>query len=369
MTSADIYATAKTNLRDNVKTLVGIFGGIAGLLLAGTPFTGYGSLDPASADHRWWIATAGLVVAVALVGLSILMLLRLLQPDLVYQSALRQQVDLAPYGRADRDEIEALRREFVLRRNELLPDGTMWVDGLETEADQAYAQWQQALGLLGKEGTPADLATQIEARRQVYEDLDGSLGAVNNWAAYSRLRYRIVKGCNRAFVLGFLALLAIGMFSWAVGQKKEDKKDPPAAQVFVVQPPAAPPPSPPAAALPALNPILFETGRAALSTEGMAELAKARDYLRGHPDTAVLAFAYTDTRGGGAVNRALAARRAQAVRSALIAEGGIGASRIFIAELPETDLPTLTGRAVDSQSNRSVQLMLLALPPLPPRGR
>ncbi len=37
--------------------------------------------------------------------------------------------------------------------------------------------------------------------------------------------------------------------------------------------------------------------------------------------------------------------------------------RIFVAELPETDLPTLTGQAVDSQSNRGVQLMLLALPP------
>lgn len=52
--------------------------------------------------------------------------------------------------------------------------------------------------------------------------------------------------------------------------------------------------------------------------------------------------------------------------SALIAEGGIAASRVFVAEMPETDLPTLTGRAIDSQSNHSVQLMLLALPP---RGR
>jgi outer membrane protein OmpA-like peptidoglycan-associated protein len=360
--STDIYATAKANLRDNVKTLVGIFGGIAGLLLAGTPFTGYGSLDPASADHRWWIATIGLVAAVALVGLSILLLLRLLQPDLVYQSALRQQVDLARYGRVDRDEIEALRREFERQRGELLPDGTQWVDGLETQADQAYAQWLEALDLLGAPGAPADLKTLIDGRRQVYEGLQDSLEAVNNWAAYTRLRYRIVKGCNRAFVRGFLALLAIGMFSWAVGQKKEDKKDAPVAQIFVVQPPAALPPSPPTA-LPAVNPILFKTGQAVLSTEGMAELAKARDYLRGHPDTAVLAFAYTDTRGGGAVNRALAARRAQVVRSALIAEGGIAASRIFVAELPETDLPIFTGRAVDSHSNRSVQLMLLALPP------
>lgn len=366
MASTDTYATAKTNLRDNVKTLVGIFGGIAGLLLAGTPFTGYGSLDPASADHRWWIASVGLIVAVMLVGFSILTLLRLLQPDLVYQSVLREQIDLAPYGQADRDEIEALRREFVLRRGDLLRHGTKWLDGTEQEADQAYAQWMQALAFLGKPGASADLAIQIESRRKVYEDLQNSLEAINNWAAYVRLRYRIVKGCNRVFVLGFLALLAIGMFSWAVGQKKEDKSDALPAQVFFIEPPAALLRSPASEAPPALDPIMFETGRAVLSVEGMAELAKARDYLRSHPFAGVLIFAYTDTRDGGAVNRALAAQRARAVRSALMAEGGISASRIFVAELPKTDVPTLTGRAVDSQSNRSVELMLLALPT---RGR
>lgn len=366
MASTDSYATAKTNLRDNVKTLVGVFGGIAGLLLAGTPFTGYGNLDPTSADHRWWIATVGLVAAVLLVGRSILLLLRLLQPDLVYQSVLREQVDLASYGRDDRDEIEALRREFERWRNDLLPDGRTSLDQLEADADIAYAQWEEAQALFGTTDAPADLTKQVEARRQVYEELSGSLQAINDWAAYSRLRYRIVRGCQRALVLGFLALLAIGMFSWAVGQKREDKTEAPMAQVFVVQPPAAPPPpsSPGAAALPMLNPILFETGRATLSIEGTAEIAKARDYLRSHPETGVLVFAYTDTRGSGTVNRALATRRAQAVRSALMTEGGIGASRIFVAELPATDLPTLTGRAVDSQSNRSVQLMLLALPPI-----
>jgi len=82
--STDPYATAKASLRDNVKTLLGIFGGIAGLLLAGTPFNGYGSLDPALATIRWLIATVGLIAAVLLVGKSMALLLRLLKPDLVY---------------------------------------------------------------------------------------------------------------------------------------------------------------------------------------------------------------------------------------------------------------------------------------------
>jgi len=358
--STDIYTTAKANLRDNVKTLVGIFGGIAGLLLAGTPFTGYGGLDPASATVRWSLATVGLVAAVWLVGKAIVLLLRVLQPDLVYQSALRRQVDLAIYDPADREEVEALRREFERRHRNLLRDGMEWVDDLETAANQAYERWAEAVN-------GPDLTHLIDIRRQIYDSLQDDLGNVNQWAAYTRLRYRIVKGCNEAFVLGFAALVAIGVFSWAVGQKKEDKKEVPVAQIFVVQPPPAlPPPSPPVAALPAVNPILFETGKAVLSIEGITELAKVRDYMRGHPDIGVLALAYTDTRGGRTVNRGLAARRAGAVRSALIAEGGIAASRIFVTELPETDLPTLTGRAVNSQSNRSVQLMLLTLPS---RGR
>lgn len=54
----DIYATAKSNLRDNVKTLIGVFGGVAGVLLAGTPFSGFGRLDLGSV--RFYIASLSL---------------------------------------------------------------------------------------------------------------------------------------------------------------------------------------------------------------------------------------------------------------------------------------------------------------------
>nr|WP_231379933.1 OmpA family protein [Polaromonas sp. CG_9.11] len=112
-----------------------------------------------------------------------------------------------------------------------------------------------------------------------------------------------------------------------------------------------------------MNAILFETGRSNLSAEGIAEVAKARDFLHTHPDTVVLLFAYTDTRGDAKLNRALATRRAQVVKNVLMVEGGISASRIFVAELPQIDLPLLTGHAANSEKNRSVQLVLLPLPP------
>ncbi|MDB5946004.1 MAG: OmpA family protein [Ramlibacter sp.] len=370
MASADIYATAKSNLRDNVKTLIGIFGGIAGLLLAGTPFSGYGALSAFSG--RWWVASIGLLLAVVFVGLSVWLLLRLLQPDLVYQSALRQNVDLNRFDKSDRDEIDALRKEFLAHREDMLPSGAKGLDDLEALADTAYGRWQTALASVPVPGAPAgavQAASQPEAERKAYEDLNDSLTTINQWAAYVRLRYRIIRGCNKAFLLGLAALCAIGVFSWAVGQRNEegDKKE--AAQqahVIVLGGTAPTPAQPGAAPLPLLNAILFETGRSNLSAEGMTETAKARDFLRTHPDTGVLAFAYTDTRGNAKLNRALANRRARVVKDALMTEGGISGSRIFVAELPETDLPLLTGRAVDSEKNRSVQLVLL---PLPPRGR
>nr|WP_284507926.1 OmpA family protein [Caballeronia sp. GACF4] len=242
----------------------------------------------------------------------------------------------------------------------------LWLDDLEADVAGAHKDWLDEVDLASASNAPPERTVRVDILRQIHEALYDNVGAINNWAAYTRLRGRVVDGCNRALGLGFAALVAIGVFSWAVGQKKEVKVDPPVTQVFVIATPVSnppPPPSPPVAALPALNPILFETGKAVLSAEGMTELAKSRDYLRGHRDTCVLVLAYTDTRGSRAVNKALAARRAQAVRGALIAEGGISAARIFVAELPETDLPALTGRAVDSQSNRSVQLLLMTSPP------
>ncbi|WP_143040631.1 OmpA family protein [Paraburkholderia caballeronis] len=361
MDSTDSYATPKASLRDNVKTLLGVFGGIAGLLLAGTPFNGYGSLDPTRAPIRWLIATVGLIAAVLLIGRSMVLLLRLLKPDLVYASVLREHVDLTGYAPADLEEVGWLRAEFKLHRKDVLPDDAPTLDDLEKKADSAYNKWENSREVQRQDNAPANIDGRVAGDRQAYDDRASSLQSVNDWAAFTRMHYRVVKGCNEAFVLGFLALLAIGVFSWAIGQKKDA---PP--QIFVVPPVPVPPPSPPVlppvAALPDLRPILFETGKAELLVDGLAELAKARDYLRGHPETGLLALAYTDTRGGRMFNRALAARRAEAVRSALIAEGGIAASRLFVAELPQTDLPTLTGQAVDSQSNRSVHLMLLTLP-------
>lgn len=353
---ADAYAAAKITLRDNVKTLVTIFGGIAGVLLAGTPFTGYSNLDPGLAGHRWWIATVALVAAVTLAGIAILLLLRLLKPDLVYLDELLGNSE--SYSPDECKEVEALRKEFERRKKALLPGGTESLGDLQIKVSDAYVRWKRALFSTDKRRPQSDALAEVNALRQAYEEQFAALQAVLDWATFYRMRYRIAKGCNRVFVLGFMTLLAIGTFSWAIGPTTEDEKKVPTAQILLVQPTTVP--SSPAE-LPELDPVLFEVGRAALSAEGLTQLAKARAYLRAHPGTAVLVLAYSGTSGKRVVDRALAIERAQAVRSTLMAEGDISASRVLVAELSESDLTALTWKAGDDQSNRSVRIMLLTL--------
>lgn len=114
--------------------------------------------------------------------------------------------------------------------------------------------------------------------------------------------------------------------------------------------------------LPAIKPVEFVTGRWDLSKEAVEVVRTARDYLRSHPETGALVFAYTDTQGNLTINRSLATKRADAVAGALVSEGGISGSRIFVTALPETDLPLFTGRKEDSQPNRVVQVVLIPMP-------
>jgi len=103
----DIYATAKANLRDNVKTLVAVFGAVAGVLLAGTPFSGFGAIEALSA--RWWVAVVGLAGALLVLGWALRVLLRVLEPDLAYARALRDDFDPITVAKETRPEIIRLR--------------------------------------------------------------------------------------------------------------------------------------------------------------------------------------------------------------------------------------------------------------------
>ena len=215
----DPYAGAKANLRENAKTLITVFGAVAGALLAGTPFAGFGALDLFTG--RWLLACGSLFVAVAFLGIGLLILLQAMQPDFAYARLLGKSADLTMFrGRTLRD-IRHLRDQFEAHRADLLPAGFDSVDALDADRASAFAEWQ---------------AKGTDVARKVYEDVAGNLQMIVDWASFVMLRYRIVSAMRRAFAAGCVSLVFIAIFATVVGGQK-DKANPP---VVFIPVPAAP---------------------------------------------------------------------------------------------------------------------------------
>lgn len=341
MALADPYATAKSNLRDNVKVLMTAFAGVAGLLLAGTPFSGFGALLP---GPRLAIALVGLVVALVLFSRAMWLLLGTLQPDLVSYEMLRDGFDPKtirdPQARA---EIEDLRKVFDGQRQALLPDGLPrpTVEALEAHITTLW-------NALPAAPTPADLVD--------YQQYHDALEGLNHWGAFTRLQRRVRRALRVGFLLGLPALAGILAFTWAVNPPKPDATEA-RSEVIVHQQLAAAP-----EAGTEFGPVRFRTDRAELDDAARGLIGQARDHLRLHAGTAVLVRAYTDTQGTDRRNAVLAEERVRAVADALLRPGGVAPNRVFVAALGSSDLPVLTAPQVDQADNRSVWLLVVPLP-------
>jgi len=105
-----------------------------------------------------------------------------------------------------------------------------------------------------------------------------------------------------------------------------------------------------------LHGVYFNTGSATLLTESAPVLSGVAQLLKAHPDWHVLVEGHTDNIGAAPANLALSARRAGAVRDALVSKLGVPASSIeakgFGDARPMEDNATLQGRA----RNRRVEL-------------
>jgi outer membrane protein OmpA-like peptidoglycan-associated protein len=345
--AVDPYVVAKASLRDNVKTLIAVFGGIAGVLLAGTPFSGYGSLELCS--PRWVIASLALLLSLVLLGWSIRRLLFVLTPDLAYTNLLVDETKDA--------EILAVQQEFAVRKGELLPKrdpnnpGSPRIDSVSdliNEKRIAWANYQADL-------TKADL-------KEEYDRLADALASINHWSAFTRLHVRVSRGTDTVFWIGLAAIVSIAVFALASNAPKKESAAAPTVYVVL---PSSPSPVAAASPLPVLPPVLFATGKADLTSDAVTAIDKAREYLRTHAEVGVLVFANTDTMGGDAVNEDLARRRAQRVADLLRKEGGVSASRVFVAPLAKRDLPALTTPRTEKPANRAVEMILI---PMPVRG-
>lgn len=350
---ADQYASARTTLRENVKWLAAGFAGVGAVLLAGTPFTGLGALQPG--NGRFALGLATLFIATLCAFLAWRILFFVLGPEPSYVNVLRkgnEPKNIPGLTKRELWEYEQVRREFIAHHEELLPDKREFLDDLELLTVRAWDAYKKA--------TTQDLKKHY---LELWRGYSNNEQTVKYWASFVRLHYRARKGVEYAQWLGLGALIALVGFVWAVNPPKEDTPTKAAAPGTVIIDESACECGPDEPADVALSPVRFRTGKSALDSQALLAIEQARNYLAEHSEAALLLMAHTDTVATAGFNTKLATDRARAVQGSLIREGGIAASRVFVGVLPETDLPRLTTQEVADADNRSVEFAVIRVPP------
>jgi outer membrane protein OmpA-like peptidoglycan-associated protein len=104
--------------------------------------------------------------------------------------------------------------------------------------------------------------------------------------------------------------------------------------------------------------LLFETGKATLSTQANASIAKLSQFLLNHPTRNLSIEGHTDNVGSDDYNDALSQRRAEAVKHALV-EKGVGTERIVTKGLGKRFPIASNATAQGRQLNRRVEVVVL----------
>lgn len=338
--STDHYAVGKASLRDNVKLLIAVFGGAAGILLAGTPFSGLGEVDPSGDRFLWAMGSLG-IAAISLFT-CLWILLRALQPGTAESSILRDDFNISNFSRSMRRERDEVIAAFGREKSALLPSPLDSVSELDLQSKQ---QWNRYVGSANK-------ALKEDANK-AFQELYEAKARLNQWVAFTWMKVRYVKAVRNSLLLGLLSLVALASFAVVVGGAKRGPSEPIIVLGDLKKSEVE---------LPVLPAVLFETGSAKLIGDALATTARAGAILRANDLLGVVLYAYTDTIAGAAINKKLAQQRAEVIRDLLMDEGGVGAARIFLAPLPKRDLPTVTGPEVSRIENRAVRLVLIPLP-------
>lgn len=113
--------------------------------------------------------------------------------------------------------------------------------------------------------------------------------------------------------------------------------------------------------------VLFATGKAELTPNGMSSLRKLAEAMAQNPERSVLVEGFTDSTGSASFNQDLAQRRANAVASAL-SSMGVPRERIAMKAYGEAFPVAPNDTAANRQLNRRVEIVLSNdANPIPPR--
>ena len=105
-----------------------------------------------------------------------------------------------------------------------------------------------------------------------------------------------------------------------------------------------------------LGDVLFDTNKASLKPGAQVQLERVAGFMQSNPDFRVIIEGYTDSRGTEEYNEALSARRADAVRSALV-HSGINADRVRAVGLGEKNPVATNADAAGQTQNRRVEVV------------
>lgn len=356
---SDPYASSKANLRETIKWLAGIFSALAAFVIGSTPLSGLGS--PALSEGARTIGSLAILVGFCAICAAVVIMIRLLRSDLLYLSDLdprasasggtdtKERVDL-------RADIDAHIRDFFSEYRSLAQVFDL-VDKANTNAQVLGAAWTSARAANAPQA-------QVEAAKADYDEQLHQLEAFRDgqqdvlaYGSYRRFYGRLRNAIAPLMLLGIVALGALFVFTYVVRAPKDEKSP----TVIVVPVSSAPVPPIARAEQTDAGTVLFRSGSAVIDDAGRAAVERARNVLLSRPDAALLLIARTDTVGTELRNVGLARERADAVRSLLTLRRGISGARIFVAEMPKSDLPRVTAEQQDNSPNRSVGMYLVDL--------
>lgn len=104
--------------------------------------------------------------------------------------------------------------------------------------------------------------------------------------------------------------------------------------------------------------LLFATGKANLSPQANVSITKLGEFLVNHPSRNISIEGHTDSVGSDEYNEALSQRRAEAVKTALVAKG-VGTERIAVRGLGKRVPIASNSTAQGRQLNRRVEVVVL----------